>query len=127
MGKYEKVSTFGLAARFISLVKRFASQEKLYVKGAVEGTMKTSLPGAVLACAGVVFLLISGVYALVSLVLILNIWFVPWASALIATAFFMLAGLVLGLIGLIIIKKGLGKARVNLEQVKEDMRWLKKS
>lgn len=127
MGKYENVSTFGLITRFIHLCKRFASQEKAYVKQVVESSAKTSLPGVALACAGLVFLALSGIFLLVTAVLILNIWFVPWASALIVTAFLMLSGLVLGLIGLLKVKQGVVKARTNLNQVKEDMRWLKKS
>ncbi|HNY65201.1 MAG TPA: phage holin family protein [Deltaproteobacteria bacterium] len=127
MGKYDNVSTLGLIARFVQLIKRFANQEKLYVKQVVEGSLKTSLPGAGLAVAGLVFLALSGVFSLVTLVLVLNIWLEPWASALIVTAFLMLSGLVLAAIGLLKVKKGVTAARTNLDQVKEDMRWLKKS
>lgn len=127
MGKFDNVSTIGLIARFVQLIKRFASQEKLYVKQVVEGSLKTSLPGAILAAAGLVFLALGGIFSLVTLVLVLNIWFQPWASALIVTAFLLLSGLILALVGLLKVKKGVGAARTNLEQVKEDMRWLKKS
>ncbi len=127
MGKYGDVSTFGLITRFISLVKRFAAQEKSFVKKTFEDSAKISLPGVALACAGLVFIALSGIFFLVTAVLILNIWFAPWASALIVTLFLMLCGLILGLIGLLKVKKGVSQARVNLNLVREDMRWLKKS
>jgi|WetSurMetagenome_2_1015567.scaffolds.fasta_scaffold282414_1 hypothetical protein len=127
MGKYDNVSTLGLIAHFIQLIKKFANQEKLYVKQVVEGSLKTSLPGVVLAVAGLVFLALAGIFCLVTLVLVLNIWFAPWASALIVTASLMLMGLILALGGLLMVKKGVAAAKTNLDQVKEDLRWLKKS
>jgi hypothetical protein len=127
MGKYDNISTLGLISRFIQLIKRFANQEKLYLKQVVEGSLKMSLPGVVLAVAGLVFLALSGIFCLVTLVLVLNIWFAPWASALIVTAFLMLSGLILALIGLLMVKRGVAAARTNLDQVKEDLKWLKKS
>jgi ABC-type transport system involved in cytochrome bd biosynthesis fused ATPase/permease subunit len=127
MGKYDNVSTIGLISRFIQLIKRFADQEKLYVKQTVEGSLKTSLPGAVLAIAGLVFLALGGIFCLVTAVLVLNIWFAPWASALIVTAGLLLIGLVLALVGVLKVKKGVTAAKTNLGQVKEDLRWLKKS
>jgi len=127
MGKFDSVSTFGLIARFAKLVRTFAGQEKLFVKQAVEGSLKKSLPGVVLAVAGLVFLALSGIFLLVTLVLVLNLWFTPWASALIVTAVLMLGGLALALTGLLMVKKGATSARTNLVQVKEDLKWLKKS
>lgn len=127
MGKYGNISTFGLIARFIKLVKAFVAQEKSFVKKTFENSAQKSLPGVALACAGLVFIAISGIFLLVTAVLVLNLWFVPWASALIVSMFLMLCGLVLGLTGLLKVKKGVSQARVNLNLVKEDMKWLKKS
>jgi hypothetical protein len=127
MGKYDNVSTIGLITRFVQLIKKFSSQEKLYVKGVIDGSLKTSVPGVALAVAGLVFIAIAGIFSLVTLVLVLNLWFAPWVSALIVTAFFMVCGLILALVGLLKVKKGIGAARTNLGQVKEDLRWLKKS
>lgn len=127
MGKFDTVSTLGLIARFVELIRKFAGQEKLFVKQTVEGSLKKSLPGVVLAIAGLVFLALSGIFLLVAFVLVLNIWFTPWASALIVTAVLMLGGLVLVLAGLLMVKKGASSARTNLVQVKEDLKWLKKS
>jgi hypothetical protein len=127
MGKYDNVSTLGLIARFVKLAKKFADQEKLFVSQAVGGPLKKGAPGAALAVAGLVFLALGGIFCLVTLVLVLNIWFTPWASALIVTAFLMLSGLVLTLAGLLTVKKGVTAAKANLGQVKEDFKWLKKS
>lgn len=127
MGKFDNISTLGLIARFIQLIRKFVDQEKLYVKQAVGGSLKKSMPGAVLAVAGLVLLALGGIFCLVTLVLVLNIWFTPWASALIVTAFLLLSGLILTLAGLLTVKKGVTAAKANLGQVKEDLKWLKKS
>jgi hypothetical protein len=127
MGKYDNVSMIGLISRFISLLKRFADQEKTFVKKVVDTSVKKSLPGVVLAVVGLVFLVLGGIFSLVTLVLVLNIWFEPWASALIVTGFFMLCGLIFAITGVLVVKKGIGHAQINLNQVKGDMKWLKKS
>lgn len=127
MGKYEGESTLNLIVRFVKLVKSFATLEKAYVKETVQKTIKNSLPVVILGVACLVFMVLSGIFLLVTLVLVLNIWFAPWASALIMTVFFMLVGLVLGLVALLKAKKDLGETRTRFGRIAEDMRWLKKS
>lgn len=127
MGKYEGESTLSLIVRFIKLVKSFATLEKAYVKETVQGLVKSSLPIVVLGVACLVFIALSGIFALVTLVLVLNIWFAPWASALIVTALLMLIGLALGLVALLKAKKDLGQTRTRFGRIAEDMKWLKKS
>jgi hypothetical protein len=127
MGKYEGVSTFSLITRFIKLVKSFATLEKAYVKETVQDIVKNSLPIVILGVACLVFVALSGIFLLVTLVLVLNLWFAPWASALIVTALLMLIGMILGLVALLKVKKNLGEARTRLGKIAEDMRWLKKS
>lgn len=120
-------STFRLIMQYIRLVKSFFSKEKSYVKQVVQEAVKTSVPGVVLGMAGVVLLALAGIFSLVTLVLVLNTWFLPWASALIVTGVLLLGGLTLGLVGLRMVKKGMDKARTDLERAREDMRWLKRS
>ena len=127
MGEYDGESTFGLIVRFIKLVKSFATLEKAYVKETVQGIVKSSLPIVILGVACLVFMALSGIFLLVTLVLVLNIWFAPWASALIVTAFLFLVGLVMGLVALLKAKKDFGEARTRFGRIVEDMRWLKKS
>jgi pilus assembly protein TadC len=127
MEKFEGVSIFRLIARFVSLVRRFFSQEKTYVQQAAQDAVKASLPAVILAIAGLVLVCLSGIFLLVTLVLVLNIWFMPWVSALIVTVFLMLSGLIFGFVALRLAQKGLGEARTNFGRIREDMRWLRKS
>jgi len=127
MGKFEGESIFRLAAQFVSLVRRFFTQEKTYVKLMVQDALRTSLPVIILSVAGLVLVAMAGIFLLVTLVLLLNTWFIPWVSALIVTALLMLSGLILVFIGLRKAQKELGKTRTRLDKVKGDMRWLRKS
>jgi hypothetical protein len=127
MGKSDGESTFKLIARFLGLARRFITHEKTYVKQVAQGVVKTSLPVLLLCGACLVLLCLSGIFLLVTLVLFLNTWFLPWVSALLVTAFLMLGGVVFGLIALLIARKGLGEAKTSLDRIGEDMRWLKKS
>ncbi|HWR68813.1 MAG TPA: phage holin family protein [Desulfomonilia bacterium] len=127
MAENEVKSTFMLIVRFFSLAKSLLSKEKSYVKQVVQDAVRTSIPGLVLGVAGLVFVVLAGLFSLVTLVLLLNTWFLPWVSALIVTAVLLLGGLVLGLTGLSMAKKGIEKARTDLDRTREDMRWLKKN
>lgn len=127
MGKFEGESIFRLAAQFVSLVRRFFTQEKTYVKQVVQDALRTSLPVIILSVAGLVLVAMAGIFLLVTLVLLLNTWFIPWVSALIVTALLMLSGLILIFIGLRKAQKELGKTSTRLDKVKGDMRWLRKS
>ncbi|MCU0575785.1 MAG: phage holin family protein [Desulfobacterota bacterium] len=127
MAENEVKSTFMLIVRFFSLAKSLLSKEKSYVKQVVQDAVRTSIPGLVLGVAGLVFVVLAGLFSLVTLVLLLNTWFLPWVSALIVTAVLLLGGLALGLTGLSMAKKGIEKARTDLDRTREDMRWLKKN
>ncbi len=127
MAKFEGESIFRLAAQFVSLVRRFFTQEKTYVKQVVQDALRTSLPVIILSVAGLVLVAMAGIFLLVTLVLLLNTWFIPWVSALIVTALLMLSGLILIFIGLRKAQKELGKTRTRLDKVKGDMRWMRKS
>jgi len=127
MGKYEEASTISLISRFIALIKLFFAKEKIQVQQVARDTVKTSLPALVLVIGCLVFLIISGIYLLVTLVLVLNIWFMPWASSLISAGLFLISGLILGLTALKIAKKGIGETQSSIVRIKEDLKWLKKS
>ena len=127
MAKFEGESIFRLAAQFVNLVRKFFTQEKTYVKQVVEDALRTSLPVIILSVAGLGLVAMAGIFLLVTLVLLLNTWFIPWVSALIVTALLMLSGLILVFIGLRKAQKELGKTRTRLDKVKGDMRWLRKS
>ena len=127
MAKFEGESIFRLAAQFVSLVRKFFTQEKKYVTQMVQDALRTGLPVIILSVAGLVLVAMAGIFLLVTLVLLLNTWFLPWVSALIVTAFLMLSGLMLIFIGLRKAQKELSKTRTSLDKVKGDMRWLRKS
>lgn len=127
MERFEGESLFKLVTRYVSLIRRFFSLEKAYVEEVAKGAVKSSLPALVLGIAGIVLVAISGIFILVTMVLVLNIWFQPWASALIVTVLLMLSGLVLILAAALMAKKGLGKTQASIGQIRRDMRWLKKS
>jgi hypothetical protein len=127
MGKFEGDSIFSLIVRFVGLLRKFLKQEKAYIKHAGGGVMKTSLPVLILGGACLVLLALAGIFSLVTLVLLLNTWFIPWVSALLVTSSLMLVGLLLGGIAVAMAKKGAKDARMHLKRVQEDMRWLKKS
>jgi len=127
MGKSEEGSTFRLIVRFFSLVMSFFSKEKLYVKQVAQEAVKTGITALILGIAGAVLVALAGIFSLVTLVLLLNTWFLPWVSALIVTTILLLSGLILGLTGLRIAQKKLGKVRTDLIRAREDMRWLKRN
>jgi pilus assembly protein TadC len=127
MEKFEGVSIFKLITRFVNLVKSFFSKEKKYVKQIAQDTVKNSLPVLIMGIAGLVLLALSGIFFLVTFVLILNIWFLPWASALITTVFLMLGGLILGFAAFRTAQKEFGETQKNISRVREDLRWLRKS
>lgn len=127
MGKYEQDSIFSLIGRFLSLIRRFLKQEKAYMKDVGSNALKVGLPVLALGGACLVLLALAGVFGLVTIVLLLNTWFVPWVSALIVTASLMLIGMLLGGTALLVAKKGAEEAKKHLRSVQEDMRWLRRS
>jgi hypothetical protein len=127
MGNLEGEATFSLVKRFVSLARKFLKQEKAYVKEVGKGALKTGLPVLALGGACLVLVALAGVFSLVTIVLLLNTWFVPWISSLIVTASLLFTGLFLGGAALMLAKKGAREAREHLNCVQEDMRWLKRS
>ncbi len=127
MGAYGEESLFSLIGRFVSLVRRFLKQEKAYVKEAGNRALKVGPPVLALGGACLVLIALAGVFGLVTAVLLLNTWFLPWASALIVTGALMLTGMLLGIMALFLAKRGADEAKRHLRCVQEDMRWLKKS
>lgn len=127
MGTYEQDSTFSLIGRFVGLIRKFLKQEKAYVKEAGNGALKTGFPVLALGGACLVLMALAGVFGLITIVLLLNTWFVPWVSALIVTSSLMLIGVLLGGTAILMAKKGAEEAKKHLRSVKEDMRWLRRS
>lgn len=127
MGKYEGESIFNLIIRFFSLGRSFLKQEKAYMKDVGNNALKTGLPVLALGGACLALLALAGVFGLVTVVLILDTWFAPWASMLMVTGSLMLGGLLLGIAALLMAKKGSSEARKHLRCVREDLRWLKRS
>jgi hypothetical protein len=127
MRNFEGESILNLIGRFVRLVRSFLKQEKAYVKEVGNGALKVGLPVLVLGGACLVLVALAGVFSLVTIVLLLNTWFVPWVSALIVTVSLMFAGVLLGGTALVMAKKGAREAQQHLSCLKEDMRWLKRS
>jgi hypothetical protein len=127
MGMYERDSLFSLIGRSVSLIRRFLKQEKAYVKDVGNNVLKTGLPVLALGGACLVFMALAGVFGLVTILLLLNTWFLPWISALIVTASLILIGILLGGTAILMAKKGAKEAKRHLHSVQEDMRWLKRS
>ncbi len=127
MEKYENMSLAALLAYAVGLIKTLVSDQKIYLKTAVQGSVKTGLTGITLGGAGLIFLAVSGVFLLITLTLILNVWFPPWASALIMTILLLLCGLILGIAGMRKTRRGVRRAQADMGRVKEDIAWLKES
>lgn len=127
MEKYENMSLAALLAHAVSLIRTLVSDQKTYLKTAVQGSVRTGLTGITLGGAGLIFLALSGVFLLITLTLLLNVWFPPWASALIMTFLLLLCGLVLGIAGMRTARRGVRRAQVDMGRIKEDIAWLKES
>ncbi len=127
MEKYENMSLAALLAHAVSLIKSLVSDQKIYLKTTVQGSVRTGLSGITLGGSGFVFLALSGVYLLITLTLLLNVWFPPWVSALIMTFLLLLFGLILGIAGMRKTRKGVRKAQTDMGRIKEDITWLKES
>ncbi len=127
MEKYENMSLAALLAYAVGLIKTLVSDQKIYLKTAVQGSVKTGLTGITLGGAGLIFLAVSGVFLLITLTLLLNVWFPPWVSALIMTFLLLLCGLILGIAGMRKTRRGVRRAQADMGRVKEDIAWLKES
>jgi VIT1/CCC1 family predicted Fe2+/Mn2+ transporter len=122
----KSMSFVKLVGAFLSKIKRFLSLEKELATKETTRHLKTAGPWLGLIVAGLVLLCLGGIFILVTAVLVLNIWFAPWASALIVTAALLLLGLIMGVIGALFAKKGIDQAKATLNGVAEDLRWLRK-
>lgn len=120
-----KANVFKLLGTYLKGAKQLASLEKAYVGQAVGGHVKTLSIGLVLAIAGGILLALGGLTLLVTLILFLNTWFLPWASALIVTAGLLLIGLILVVIGSVQVKKDVEQTKAAFDQVGEDIRCVR--
>lgn len=120
-----KANVFKLAYAYLKGAKQLATLEKQYVKEEVGAHVKTLSIWLVLAVAGLVCLALGGLVLLVAVILFLNTWFVPWASALIVTIALLSIGAVLAVIGLTKAKIDLDQTKATIEQVGKDIRWVR--
>ncbi|MEN6474807.1 MAG: phage holin family protein [Syntrophaceae bacterium] len=120
-----KANVFKLAYAYLKGAKQLASLEKQYVKEEVGAHVKTLSIWLVLAVAGLICLALGGLILLVAVILYLNIWFAPWASALIVTVVLLSTGAILAMIGLTKAKKDLDQTKATIEQVGKDIRWVR--
>jgi len=120
-----KANVFKLAYAYLKGARQLASLEKQYVKEEVGAHVKTLSIWLVLAVAGLICLALGGLILIVAVILYLNTWFAPWASALIVTVFFLSTGAVLGMIGLTKAKKDIDQTKATIEQVGKDIRWVR--
>jgi hypothetical protein len=127
VGNYEGMSLAALLAQFVRLIRNLLTDEKLFLDLSLKDAARKGGIGAALGGASLIFLAISGIFLLVTITLLLNVWFTPWVSALIMTIVLMLLGLALALAGVWSARKGIRKAQSGIKQAKEDMAWLKKS
>jgi len=121
------MSLAALLAQFVRLIRNLLTDEKLFLDLSLKDAARKGGIGAALGGASLIFLAISGIFLLVTITLLLNVWFTPWVSALIMTIVLMLLGLALALAGVWSARKGIRKAQSGIKQAKEDMAWLKKS
>ncbi len=119
------LSFFALVKRMLALSRRLYGLEKEHVARDVLGTAKKGLPWAGLAVCGLVFLALGGLCLLVTLILVLNTWFMPWASALIVTLILVVTGGLLVLAGVLSMRKKMAAARAGFGQVGEDLQCLR--
>lgn len=127
MDKYQDMPLAGLLAQFVSLIRKLGADEKTYLKLSLQKSVQTGLAGIILSGAGLVLLALSGIFLLVTLTLLLNVWLLPWVSALIMTGALLLSGLILGFTGMRKARKEMRKAQADMNRVKEDMTWLKEN
>jgi len=120
-----KENVFKLVYAYLKGAKQLATLEKQYVKEEVGAHVKTLSIWIVLAVAGLVCLALGGLVLLVAVILFLNTWFVPWASALIVTIALLSIGAVLAVIGLSKAKIDLDQTKATIEQVGKDIRWVR--
>ncbi|HQP31200.1 MAG TPA: phage holin family protein [Deltaproteobacteria bacterium] len=120
-----KENVFKLVYAYLKGAKQLATLEKQYVKEEVGAHVKTLSIWIVLAVGGLVCLALGGLVLLVAVILFLNTWFVPWASALIVTIALLSIGAVLAVIGLSKAKIDLDQTKATIEQVGKDIRWVR--
>jgi len=120
-----KANVFKLAYAYLKGARQLATLEKQYVKEEVGAHVKTLSIWLVLAVAGLICLALGGLILLVAVILYLNTWFAPWASALIVTIFFLSVGTILAMVGLTKAKIDIDQTKATIEQVGKDIRWVR--
>ena len=120
-----KANVFKLCYAYLKGAKQLASLEKQYVKEEVSAHVKTLSIWLVLAVAGLICMALGGLILLVAVILFLNVWFTPWASALIVTIALLSIGAILAIIGLTKAKKDIDQTKATIEQVGKDIRWVR--
>ncbi|MCD6281786.1 MAG: phage holin family protein [Deltaproteobacteria bacterium] len=121
-----KMSILRLSTELIKNIKRLIGLEKDYVKQELIPHIKGLSPWIILLTTGIVFLCLGLLCLIPSAILFLNIWFTPWASALLVALALIAIGIILGLIGAYNSKKSVSKAQGILKEVGEDLKCLKK-
>ncbi|MBN1636962.1 MAG: phage holin family protein [Deltaproteobacteria bacterium] len=115
-------SIISLIVQFFRLIKKLISLEKHYVKQEISKVASFSGKWLAVSIGGLVLLALGGLCLLVTIILVLNVWFVPWASALIVTIVLLVLGGIIALIGMMKLKKGMNEAKTALDMVGEDVR-----
>ena len=115
-------SIISLIVQFIRLIRKLFTLEKQYVKQEISNVASFSGKWLAVSIGGLVLLTLGGLCLLVTIILVLNIWFVPWASALIVAVVLLVLGGIIALIAMMKLKKGMNEAKTALDMVGEDVR-----
>jgi len=128
MGKYAEESLFRLIYQLARLGLRWFTLEKEYTRQEVKNLAGRSVPGMIMAFAGIVTVAVAVTFMLIAgSVLIMNIWFESWLSVLIVAGVLLLVGLITALAGGLKARKAVTTARINIGHIREDMLWLKQN
>ncbi|MCD6570311.1 MAG: phage holin family protein [Deltaproteobacteria bacterium] len=125
LGDLGSRSLFKLLRDLFRRVIRLITLEQDFIKQETTKQLKSSAPWLVIAAIGLILLSLGGICLLVTIILLLNTWFTPWASALIVTVVLLVVGLIFGLISAGHIKKGLDQTKATFNSVGEDITWLR--
>ncbi|MEA3222942.1 MAG: phage holin family protein [Thermodesulfobacteriota bacterium] len=125
LGDLGNRSLFKLIGDLFKRVIGFVALERDFVKQETTKQIKSSIPWGIIAIVGLILLSLGGLCLLATIILLLNTWFMPWASALIVTIVLLVIGGVAGLIGLVRTKRGIEQAKATFNSVGEDIKWLR--
>ncbi len=128
-GKYDYLKSmrlFNLVGSYFKAGKKLVALDKDYAKEQIFEMLKKYGPWLAIIAVALVFMLLAGIFLLVTVLLALNVWFTPWVSALIMTLVFLVLGLVMALTGILFVKKGSGEIKSTFNAIGEDVKWLQK-